>query len=104
MSWTLLERAKEAADLVRAELNAHCLTCRETADWLGIPKSTLSDFLNFRNTTRGVQQVTLDKLLTVEGWKPETRQALEALRPHGKHTLLSKFGPSAAERSGPSIH
>jgi hypothetical protein len=51
-----------------------------------------------------VQQVTLDKLLTVEGWKPETRQALEALRPHGKHTLLSKFGPSAAERSGPSIH
>lgn len=104
MSWTMLEKTRKAADLVGAELADARITCRDAAEWFGIPKSTLNDFLNAKHTTRGNRETTLDKLLAVEGWQPETRAALLLLRNHGKQTLREKFGPSAEERGQPRMH
>lgn len=104
MSWTLLDKAQKAADLVRAEFAEARITCRDAAEWFDIPKTTLNDFLNAKYTTWGNREATLDKLLAVEGWRPETRAALLVLRHHRQHTLREKFGPSADERGQAPMH
>lgn len=96
MSWTLLERSVEAANFVRTDLDG--ISCRQAAEWFGIAKSTFGDFLNCRHTTRGNRRATIDKLLAVQGWRPETRAALLALRNHEERRLRAKFGPSTQER------